>query len=684
MTDLVDEVPHSHLDDYGDDLAAYLIHVEEEMIEVCDDDNYVKDLLDEVVRSFGHSAQESAGQKFELAHEETFDDHEEALAPGHGLKSYIHKLFGQFDTNRDDHVSREEIMGFLVAFLESIPHHALNEVRAMFDDKIKRHLEITLHRIQSSDKPISDSNESLNVMVDQAVKAFWEHQLPVFEEVIDAHFENMVNEKQLICDELMEMMDETHDGHVTHADFVRHFANGMLKVIPSAKFGEFVHKVIDTDIHSRSSKAKIAYHMDTQHFKSVGQKLHRYLKQTVQMQVGENPIKGKSWHLLNGNGGLRNFRLHLKKTKESRGRYVADHVRANSVPFHFSCHKIVKELFKAVTDAADKSRGTLTLVYEDVDQEYFKREVGLVRHELVSLVKMYFNRLDLFLFKFLVALVERNCRNEVAHLDPLLARDSVLVFLHYALPLWKRTISKFLWSHTDIEALATQLFVNMDSNNNGYVLKMDFISTFATTFYGCIGSKENQKLLAELLDADFDKAIAVMQSSLSNEFPVPPQNVVTFFQAIEMGDIDTTEKLLSENQDLVRSTCGGKRTSLHVAVAMGWLNLVECLAHQKGVDLNARSARGMTPLHVAVLNNDFDITTYLLSKNVDINASDETGGTPLHYAVQGRRAKIMEILLLRPELNLGVCYEGATPGELAERCGWKDGAKKIRLKEGML
>ena len=119
-------------------------------------------------------------------------------------------------------------------------------------------------------------------------------------------------------------------------------------------------------------------------------------------------------------------------------------------------------------------------------------------------------------------------------------------------------------------------------------------------------------------------------------------------------------------------------------MALGWLNLVECLTHQKGVDLNARSARGMTPLHLAVLNNEFDITTYLLSKNVDVNASDATGGTPLHYAIQGRHVKIMEILLLRPELNLKMCYEGATPAELAERCGWKEGANKIRLKEGML
>jgi len=69
-------------------------------------------------------------------------------------------------------------------------------------------------------------------------------------------------------------------------------------------------------------------------------------------------------------------------------------------------------------------------------------------------------------------------------------------------------------------------------------------------------------------------------------------------------------------------------------------------------DINAKQSQdGVTPLHLASRYNSGDVTQYLLFKQADINARDAKGRTPLHYATRRghelvTKACLMTLLLL--------------------------------------
>ncbi|MBT3994597.1 MAG: ankyrin repeat domain-containing protein, partial [Chloroflexi bacterium] len=55
-----------------------------------------------------------------------------------------------------------------------------------------------------------------------------------------------------------------------------------------------------------------------------------------------------------------------------------------------------------------------------------------------------------------------------------------------------------------------------------------------------------------------------------------------------------------------------------------------------------RDDRGRTALHIAAINNQVDITRYLLKCNSDVEAIDNDGRTPLHFALSGGDSKPMQ------------------------------------------
>jgi ankyrin repeat protein len=84
---------------------------------------------------------------------------------------------------------------------------------------------------------------------------------------------------------------------------------------------------------------------------------------------------------------------------------------------------------------------------------------------------------------------------------------------------------------------------------------------------------------------------------------------------------------------------------LHAAVGSGRLDQVKQFI-EAGADVNGRDGAGSTPLMMAVLAANPQITRFLLSRRADVNARcGQNGSTALSYAVQAGRADLVAILL---------------------------------------
>ena len=74
---------------------------------------------------------------------------------------------------------------------------------------------------------------------------------------------------------------------------------------------------------------------------------------------------------------------------------------------------------------------------------------------------------------------------------------------------------------------------------------------------------------------------------------------------------------------------------------MSWL-----LKH--GASVEARTADGRTPLHLAAdRNNDITVVGLLISHGADLEATDTRGKKPIDYAQENGKAKVVAFLRTR-------------------------------------
>jgi ankyrin repeat protein len=86
------------------------------------------------------------------------------------------------------------------------------------------------------------------------------------------------------------------------------------------------------------------------------------------------------------------------------------------------------------------------------------------------------------------------------------------------------------------------------------------------------------------------------------------------------------------------------RTPLLAAIVTGNKDMTELLI-AKGADVNVRGSDGTTPLHAAALLGDKDWVELLIEKGADINAKDSSGRTPLQAAAFSVNHKAIAELL---------------------------------------
>jgi len=148
----------------------------------------------------------------------------------------------------------------------------------------------------------------------------------------------------------------------------------------------------------------------------------------------------------------------------------------------------------------------------------------------------------------------------------------------------------------------------------------------------------------------------------------------------------TIQRLLDLGAD---TTIMDKRglTPLHLAVMEGNFLIAEILLDHinlKKIPLDQyRDNRGFTALHYAAEFNAWRIFPLLLAGGADINAVTTSGDTPLHLAVRARRADIID-LLIAGGANLHLANAaGETPFDIAAAQKDKDEALVKKLTPAM-
>ena len=77
------------------------------------------------------------------------------------------------------------------------------------------------------------------------------------------------------------------------------------------------------------------------------------------------------------------------------------------------------------------------------------------------------------------------------------------------------------------------------------------------------------------------------------------------------------------------------------------------------------SAKNLTPLHLAVLNNQINFVSFLCQdyfQIVNVNQQDSQGLTPLYYACKNGFCEIVKILVIHPKIKLNMIFQRYTDG----------------------
>ena len=115
--------------------------------------------------------------------------------------------------------------------------------------------------------------------------------------------------------------------------------------------------------------------------------------------------------------------------------------------------------------------------------------------------------------------------------------------------------------------------------------------------------------------------------------------------ACENGSEEIAELLLDGCANINRAqTYQMNEFPMHIAAKKGYTRILEAL-RRRGGNLDARTKKGQTPLHYAVLSKQYTTVPYLCSVGADINAVDSSGETALSIALKNGRWQMAQNLL---------------------------------------
>ncbi|KAM0865062.1 hypothetical protein ACQ4PT_043526 [Festuca glaucescens] len=110
------------------------------------------------------------------------------------------------------------------------------------------------------------------------------------------------------------------------------------------------------------------------------------------------------------------------------------------------------------------------------------------------------------------------------------------------------------------------------------------------------------------------------------------------------GELSFHKKMASK-MDLRRAKDSKGNTALHSAASSGCLESCRFLVEECGIDVNAVSKTGVTPMSYAAHDGNAQAMRYLIDRGGDPAMPDERGSTPLHNAALQGHYEAVRLLL---------------------------------------
>lgn len=126
------------------------------------------------------------------------------------------------------------------------------------------------------------------------------------------------------------------------------------------------------------------------------------------------------------------------------------------------------------------------------------------------------------------------------------------------------------------------------------------------------------------------------------------------------GDTEIVKFLIESGADINIKTEKTNFTLLHIAGIYGRKDICIILI-KKGLDVNAKDFKGMTPLIAASYFGHYEVAKLLIKNGADIGIKDSNGETALHKAAEYGRLKICKLLIKKGAKIDLKNHDGDTP-----------------------
>ena len=146
-----------------------------------------------------------------------------------------------------------------------------------------------------------------------------------------------------------------------------------------------------------------------------------------------------------------------------------------------------------------------------------------------------------------------------------------------------------------------------------------------------------------------------------------------FFQAIKSDDVPKLQRVLARGFD-VNTVDPQGQFGLLVALREPSLKVASALIDTPKIDLNVVSIQGESPLMLAALKGQFELTQKMIQKGADVN---KVGWTPLHYAASTGQVNVMSFLLENYAYIDAASPNGTTPLMMASMYGSPESVKLL-------